>query len=137
MLLPAVGGREEAHRIAERASEVLSEPFRNESNLVEMGASIGVALCPDHGADLTALMKAADIAMYHAKENGRSRVCLFDAALGEANEAKARTAAALRRALERDEFELAFQPQTCTRTGAVVGAEALIPGTTRPADPCP
>ena len=126
LLLPAIGGREEARRIAERASEVLSEPFRNETNLVEMGASIGVALCPDHGADLTGLMKAADIAMYHAKENGRSRVCLFDAALGEANDAKARTAAALRRALERDEFELAFEPQYCTRTGAVLGAEALI-----------
>jgi len=126
LLLPAVGGRDEAKRIAERALSALSEPFRSGSNLVEMGASIGVALCPDHGADLTVLMKAADIAMYHAKESGRSRVCLFDAALGEASEEKARTEAGLRRALDKDEFELAFQPQLCTRTGAVVGAEALI-----------
>jgi diguanylate cyclase (GGDEF)-like protein len=126
LLLPGLGRSEEAKRIAERALAALSAPFRSGANLVEMGASIGVALCPDHGADLTALMKAADIAMYHAKKNGRSRVCLFDAALGEACEEKARTEADLRRALERDEFELAFQPQHCTRTGAVLGAEALI-----------
>jgi EAL domain-containing protein (putative c-di-GMP-specific phosphodiesterase class I) len=71
-------------------------------------------------------MRAADIAMYHAKASGRSRVCLYDNVLGEASEEKARTAAALRQALQRDEFETAFQPQFCTRTGAVLAAEALI-----------
>ncbi len=126
LLLPSLGSREEAARIAGRALAALSEPFRSGERMVEMGASIGVALCPDHGADLTALMKAADIAMYHAKKNGRSRVCLFDSALGEACEEKARIEADLHRAIERDEFELVFQPQTCVRTGAVVGAEALI-----------
>jgi diguanylate cyclase (GGDEF)-like protein len=126
ILLPDVGSREEASRIAERALASLSEPFRNGDANVEMGASIGVALAPDHGADLTMLMRAADIAMYHAKASGRSRVCMFDAQLGEAAEEKVRTQTALRRALDRDEFELAFQPQICNRTGAVTGAEALI-----------
>jgi diguanylate cyclase (GGDEF)-like protein len=139
ILLTGLEGREEAVRIAERSLEALSEPFRSGDTLVEMGASIGVAFCPDHGADLTQLMKAADIAMYHAKASGRSRVCMFNAGLGEASEEKLRTQAALRRALERDELELAFQPQVCTRTGAVVGAEALIrwdrpSGSVRPAD---
>ena len=138
ILLPGLEGREEAVRIAERSLEALSEPFRSGDSLVEMGASFGIAFCPDHGADLTQLMKAADIAMYHAKASGRSRVCIFDAALGEASEEKLRTQAALRRALERDELELAFQPQVCTRTGAIVGAEALIrwdpPSEARPAD---
>jgi len=126
MLLPGLDSREEAARIAGRALAALSEPFRSGERMVEMGASIGVAICPDHGTDLTALMKAADIAMYHAKKNGRSRVCLFDSALGEACDEKARTEADLHRAVERDEFELAFQPQHCARSGAVVGAEALI-----------
>ena len=126
LLLPDVGTREEASRIAERALAALAEPFRNGDAMVEMGASIGVALSPDHGTDLTSLMRAADIAMYHAKASGRSQVCMFEARLGEAADEKARTQAALRRALDRDEFELAFQPQICTRTGAVIGAEALI-----------
>jgi diguanylate cyclase (GGDEF)-like protein len=126
LLLPGVGGREEAERIAGRALDALSEPFRNGSNRVEMSASIGVSLSPDHGADLTMLMKAADIAMYHAKESGRSRVCIFDAAMGAASEEKARTESDLRDAIRRDAFELAFQPQFCARTGAVVGAEALL-----------
>jgi diguanylate cyclase (GGDEF)-like protein len=126
LLFPCLDSREEAVRIAGRALAALSEPFRSGERLVEMGASIGVAICPDHGADLTALMKAADIAMYQAKKNGRSRVCLFDSALGEACEEKARIEADLHRAVERDEFELAFQPQHCVRSGAVVGAEALI-----------
>jgi diguanylate cyclase (GGDEF)-like protein len=126
LLLPNLASREEAGRIAHRALEALSEPFRNGSNLVEMSASIGVSLCPDHGADLTMLMKAADIAMYHAKASGRSRVCVFDAALGEASEEKARTETALREAVHKDELELVFQPQFCTRTGAVLGAEASI-----------
>lgn len=126
ILLPDVGIREEASRIAERALASLSEPFRSGEANVEMGASIGVALAPDHGTDLTMLMRAADIAMYHAKASGRSRVCMFDTQLGEAAEEKARTQASLRRALDRDEFELAYQPQICTRTGAVIGAEALI-----------
>lgn len=126
MLLPGLGGREEAARIAGRALAALSEPFRSGERLVEMGASIGVATCPDHGTDLTALMRAADIAMYQAKKNGRSRVCLFDAALGEASEEKARTEADLHRAVERDEFELVFQPQHDLRSGSVIGAEALI-----------
>jgi diguanylate cyclase (GGDEF)-like protein len=126
LLLPGISGEDEARRIAGRALAALSEPFRNGGNLVEMGASIGVALSPDHGADLTTLMRAADIAMYHAKASGRSRVCLYDNVLGEASDEKTRTAVALRQALQRDEFELAFQPQFCTRTGAVLAAESLI-----------
>ena len=126
ILLPDVGNREESERIAERVREALSEPFRNGDAMVEMGASIGVSLAPDHGTDLTSLMRAADVAMYHAKASGRSRVCMFEPRLGEAADEKTRTQAALRQALDRDEFELAFQPQICTRTGAVTGAEALI-----------
>jgi diguanylate cyclase (GGDEF)-like protein len=126
LLLPNVGGPEEAERIAGRALEALSQPFRNAGQSTYMGASIGVALCPTHGADLTTLMKAADIAMYHAKGSGRSRVCLYNAALAKASEERSGTERALRSALERNELGLVFEPQICLRTGSALGAEALV-----------
>jgi diguanylate cyclase (GGDEF)-like protein len=126
LLLPDIGAAEEAERIALRALAALSEPFRIGGHSPCLGASIGIALCPDHGRDLTTLMKAADLAMYQAKANGRSRICLFDSALAAATEEKAVAELALRNAVEKGELELAYQPQLCLRTGAIVAAEAMI-----------
>src|SRR3546814_8359081 len=80
-----------------------------------MGASIGVAIGPRHGEDLTSLMKAADTAMYDAKAAGRSRVSLFRPEMAAAVEQKVMTERALRTALAKGQFELAFQPQVCAR----------------------
>ncbi|HEY0413469.1 MAG TPA: EAL domain-containing protein [Allosphingosinicella sp.] len=132
MLLPDIASREEAERIARRALEALSEPFRSGSHCSWMGASIGVALCPEHGPDLTSVMKAADVAMYHAKESGRSRVCTYDPSFCRASEERAQTECLLRSALRGDELALGFDPQLCLRTGAILGAEAVVrarPGT--------
>lgn len=126
LLLPAVAESDDARRVAERALAALSEPFVSGGQSINMGASIGVSLCPAHSCELTSLMRAADIAMYHAKESGRARVCVYAPELAVASEEKARTERALRDALKRDEFELAFQPQLCVRTGKVVAGEALI-----------
>jgi diguanylate cyclase (GGDEF)-like protein len=126
ILLPDVGTRDEAERIAQRALTALSEPFRAAGQSTCLGASIGVAVCPDHGADLTALMKAADIAMYHAKASGRSRVCFYHGRLGRASEAKAEREAGLRKAVEEGGLELVFDPQFCLRSGAIVAAEARV-----------
>jgi diguanylate cyclase (GGDEF)-like protein len=76
MLLPGVGSKEEARRVAERALTALAEPFRNAGQVSRLSGSIGIALSPEHGTELTALMKAADVAMYQAKAQGRSRACL-------------------------------------------------------------
>ena len=126
MLFPDVKDSREAERIARRALVALNAPFENSGQVIDMGASIGVALCPRHGSELTGLMKAADIAMYHAKASGRSQYCLYHPRLAAAFEKKAQTEKALRDALANDEFELAFQPQLCARTGAVLAGEALI-----------
>ncbi len=126
LLFPSVRNAQDAVRIGQHALDALSEPFYSGGQSVTIGASIGVALGPDHGADLTSLMKASDIAMYHAKRNGRSQLCLYDKPLAAAFMHKGRTEKSLRDALARDEFALVYQPQLCARTGQVVGGEALL-----------
>ena len=126
LLLPAVEDAQEAERIAGRCLEALGQPYSADGHTVDMGASIGVAICPRHGEDLTSLMKAADTAMYDAKAKGRARVSLYRPEMAAAVEQKIMTEKALRQALALGEFELAFQPQVCARTGAVLAAEALL-----------
>lgn len=126
MLLPEVSTRDEAERIAARALAALAEPFKSATGSVLIGGSIGIALAPEHGTDLTALMKAADIAMYHAKASGRSRLCSYEPSLARASEERSALEASVRRAVERRELELVFEPRLCLRTGAITAAEAQI-----------
>jgi diguanylate cyclase (GGDEF)-like protein len=126
LLLPAVAGRDEAERIAWRALAAIAEPFRIVGQPGQMGASIGIALCPDHASDLTALMKAADIAMYHAKGSGRARVSVYDPELARASEQRAALESELRKAVEGGEFELVYEPRLCLRSGAILAGHALV-----------
>src|SRR3954470_8497243 len=96
MLLPEVSTREEAERIATGALAALAEPFKPGGQSVLIGGSIGIALAPEHGTDLTSLMKAADIAMYHAKASGRSRLCSYEPSLARASEERTAAEASLR-----------------------------------------
>ena len=126
LLFPNVTDIEDAEHIAGRALEALSEPYDIAGQVIHMGASIGVAIGPGHGEDLTSLMKAADTAMYDAKAAGRSRVSHYRPEMAAAVEQRTLTERALRDGLARGEFELAFQPQVCARSGAVIAAEALL-----------
>jgi diguanylate cyclase (GGDEF)-like protein len=126
LLLPDIGGVEEAQRIGHRALAALAEPFRTAGHMPCLGASIGVALSPDHGDDPAGLMKAADIAMYRAKAKGRSRVCVYEPRMALAAEERVRAEAAALAALKAGKLSLGFQPQVCLRSGAVVGGEASI-----------
>src|SRR3954447_5921182 len=81
MFFPEIKSSDEIERVARRVVVAISEPFELCSHSVDIGASIGVALSPDHGTSIEALMRAADIAMYRAKSAGGGRHCLFDATL--------------------------------------------------------
>jgi EAL domain-containing protein (putative c-di-GMP-specific phosphodiesterase class I) len=83
-------------------------------------------VAPEHGTSIEALMRAADIAMYQAKETGGGKHCLFNAQLAADHQLKVDTEKALADAVQRDEFVLAFQPQMSLVTGELVGAEALL-----------
>jgi diguanylate cyclase (GGDEF)-like protein len=126
ILLPNVGTAAEAERIAARALAALAEPFRTADQTSLMSASIGVALCPDHGSELTALMKAADIAMYHAKASGRGRACLYEPEQARASQARAALAASLQQAVTRGEVDFVYRPRLCLRTGAILAGEASL-----------
>lgn len=126
LFLPTVSTVEEVERVARRVVLAISEPFELCSHSVDIGASIGVAISPDHGATVESLMRAADIAMYCAKSRGGGQHCLFNAELAAQHQDNLETERALTDAVQRGEFMLAFQPQLSLVTGEMSGAESLL-----------
>ncbi|KQN19519.1 response regulator PleD [Sphingomonas sp. Leaf33] len=116
----------DADRIARGVLFALTEPFDLANQDVTIGASIGIALRPDHGETLTELMRAADTAMYHAKATGRGRAEQFSDRLAEELADRAQLECDLRDALDREQFGLVFQPQVGLADRRVVAAEALL-----------
>jgi diguanylate cyclase (GGDEF)-like protein len=117
---------ESAERLARRLVEIIGHPPPLESQSIQIGVSVGIALAPDHGLDPDELMKCADLALYRAKARGRGAYQLFEPGMEE--EARARHALEhdLRNALEANEFHLAFQPQVRLETSELTGFEALL-----------
>jgi diguanylate cyclase (GGDEF)-like protein len=126
IFFPEVNSVTEIERVARRIALAIAEPFELCSHSVDIGASIGIAISPDHGTSIEALMRAADIAMYHAKSKGGGQHCLFDAQLAAEHQERIDTEKALTEAVQRGEFVLAFQPQMSLVTGELAGAEALL-----------
>ena len=126
MFLPAVTSIEEVERVARRVVLAISESFELCSHSVDIGASVGVAIVPDHGTTVESLMRAADIAMYSAKSAGGGQHCLFNADLAARHQENLDTERALTEAVQRGDFLLAFQPQMSLVTGEMAGAEALL-----------
>ena len=126
MFFPEIASADEIERIARRVVLAISEPFELCAHSVDIGASIGVAISPDHGTSIEALMRAADIAMYRAKAMGGGQHCLFNAKLASEHQEKVETEKALTEAVQRSDFLFAFQPQMSLVTGEVCGAEALL-----------
>jgi predicted signal transduction protein with EAL and GGDEF domain len=114
----------------ERAAEALvrgfQEPLVVDGRELLMGLSLGASLFPDHGHEPEGLLRAADAALFHAKAQGRSRVRLFSPELLEAAAARFSTEQGLRRAVERGEFELHFQPEIDLASGEAGVVEALL-----------
>ena len=126
MFFPEIGSVEEIERIARRVVLAISESFELSAHSVDIGASVGIAISPDHGAAIESLMRAADIAMYRAKSSGGGQYCLFNAGLASEHQQRIETEKALTEAVQRGEFVLAFQPQMSLVTGELAGAEALL-----------
>ena len=101
-------------------------PISVENHVFNITASVGIAVWPGDGADAETLMRNADVAMYHAKNSGRNNYQFFTPEMNARAFESMIMEAALRKALQRDEFLLHYQPQIEFRSGRIVGAESLI-----------
>jgi len=113
-------------RIAQDIIDTVQRPYKVMGHMLNVSASIGIALYPDDSEDIHTLIKHADIAMYRAKELGRNRFRYYTQSLSERTEKRLKTDAALREALTLNQFSLHFQPIIDLHSCTVSHAEALI-----------
>ena len=124
LLLPNAG-LVQAADVARRIGAALQAPFEIDGLEVVMDASIGGALCPDHGSGVDELLQRADVAMYQAKD-ARTGFQIYDPSRDRHSRERLQLIAELRHALERDELVLHYQPKVNLATGLVDGVEALV-----------
>ena len=117
---------EDADLFARRLIEGLAAPFYVHDHELHVSASIGVALYPEHGESPHELLKHADTAMYAAKENGHNAYKIYRPEMGAHAVDRLKLEIQLRQAVTHGELELNYQPQVDTRTGEVIGIEALL-----------
>lgn len=115
-----------AVKVGERIIHALHQPFRLGQREVFISASIGISIFPDDSDSVIELLKSSDMAMYHAKEQGRDNVQFFNQKMNQKAVELLELENDLRHALKRNELELYFQPQYRSADSIVVGAEALL-----------
>jgi diguanylate cyclase (GGDEF)-like protein len=125
VLLPDVPHRGAVAELADRLASTLERPFALRGVAVQLGASIGIALSPEHGADVNTLVRRADVAMYDAKRT-RSHIETYAPERDPHSPERLALLGELRGAIEGDEFELHYQPKVALDSGAVIGVEALV-----------
>lgn len=126
LLLPGPSSKEDARIVAKKVLQTLKAPIMLGEHEVFVGASIGIAMYPEAGETLEQLIQNADIAMYHVKERGKDSYQFYSDSMNLCSSNRLQMERDLRRALEKEEFELHYQPQVCARSGRIVGVEALI-----------
>ncbi|MCL6263813.1 EAL domain-containing protein [Craterilacuibacter sp. RT1T] len=119
-------GLEQLGRIAEEVQAELAKPLQVEGQVLFVTGSIGISLYPHDGKDAHTLLKNADAAMHRAKERGKNAWQFFDADMNTQSVERLLLENALRQALEKNEFELHYQPQVDSNTLQLVGVETLI-----------
>ena len=126
IILEQLDGPGEASLIARRILDALIEPCKIDGREVFISTSIGISLYPLDDSDLDGLIRHTDMAMYRSKARGRCTYSFYSADMSADVEARLSLEADLRRALERNEFTLHYQPKADLQTGCVTGVEALI-----------
>lgn len=120
------GSNEDVIQIANDIIKNVSQPVMVDGQRVATGVSIGIAIAPESGTSCEELIKYSDIALYHAKENGRGCVSLFEPSMHEAVQERRNIELDLRAALKRNELELFYQPLVNIESSEIIGYEALL-----------
>jgi diguanylate cyclase (GGDEF)-like protein len=126
VMLPDLADAQDAAAVARKILGALAAPFQLDGHEVFVTASIGIASYPRDSHDADTLIKHADAAMYRAKDLGKNNYQLYSALLSEQAPERLQLESNLRRALERNEFVLHFQPRANLVTGLITGVEALV-----------
>lgn len=125
VVMPDVARPQDAAVVARKILDALALPFDIAGQEVYVSASIGISLCPPD-SDPGSLLRNADLAMYRAKHEGRNNFQFFSEEMNTCNRERMALEIDLRRALERGELSLVYQPRVCLRSGEIVAAEALL-----------
>ena len=125
LLLPDCNALQAAH-VAQKLMDSMVSVMRIEGHDVAITLSIGIAIYPTDGTDFNAMSKSADVAMYRAKEEGRNGYRFFTSDMQVRSSRTLTLESHLRRALERNELQLVYQPQVSLANGQLVGVEALL-----------
>jgi diguanylate cyclase (GGDEF)-like protein len=126
LVFPYSGDSQEVERRAEQLVNGFKRPLTIDHRDVSVGVSCGVAMFPEHGRDATSLLRAADAALFRAKELGRNRLCFHEPSMLVDASNRFRIEQALRRAIDGGDFVLHYQPQVCLGIERANSAEALL-----------
>ncbi len=126
LILTEIRNPEDAAKVAHRIVSKLSEPYKLEGYEVFITVSVGIAIFPVDGEDIDSILMNADAAMYHAKKQGKNNFQFYRLTMNERAIERLNLENDLRKALERDELLLHYQPKVGIQSGEIVGMEALI-----------
>lgn len=126
VILRDITGEHEVKLIANKIISTLNEPAQIGERLMSIATSIGISIYPSNGSDYNALMKTADIAMYHAKGLGKNTYALFNESIAQEHVRRMKMQENIKNALASNEFSLNFQPQYNVEETGLVGVEALL-----------
>ena len=126
LLVEDVKDREAAAVVARNLLAAVIAPVEIDGHECRVTASIGIVLCPDDAQDAETLLKHADLAMYHAKEEGKNGFQYYSASIGAVSTERVRIETALGAAIERHELSMHYQAKVDMQTGEIRGAEALL-----------
>ncbi|UTW00514.1 EAL domain-containing protein [Marinomonas rhizomae] len=126
ILLGDIGDKAQAAEQANRILESIRAPIKMDSRDYNLSTSLGIAMIPEHGYDLVTIMQNADMALYQAKQKGKNQYAFYTEKMKISTHNLIKAEEDLTLALQRNEFEMYYQPQFNLRTNHVIGAEALI-----------